>query len=70
MLAAVDQVLVITDGIPTFSLGCDDSGRAAAPGCSHTGPVHCRFDMTEAQDFASALANAPGQIAGLPVSCS
>jgi len=110
--------VVITDGIPTFSLGCDDSGRnddrevdssplvaeaaqslargtrtfvigspgsegarenlsrmaeaggTAAPGCSHTGSAYCHFDMTEAQDFAGALADALGQIAGLALSCS
>ncbi len=110
--------VVITDGIPTFSLGCDDSNRGqdnavdsaplvveaaktlalgvrtfvigspgsegarenlsrmaeaggtAAPGCSHSGPVYCHFDMTLAQDFAAALADALGQIAGLALSCS
>jgi hypothetical protein len=110
--------VLITDGIPTFSLGCDDSGRdgddavdsgplvleaaqslsravktfvigspgsegarenlsrmaesggTATPGCSHDGPVYCHFDMTEAQDFATALADALGQIAGLALSCS
>jgi hypothetical protein len=110
--------VLITDGIPTFSLGCDDSGRGqddavdsgplvteagrslsrdvrtfvigspgsegarenlsrmaeaggtAIPGCSHDGPVYCHFDMTETQDFATALAEALGQITGLALSCS
>jgi von Willebrand factor type A domain len=110
--------VLITDGIPTFSLGCDDSGRGAdnavdstplvaeaarslsrdvrtfvigspgsegareslsrmaeaggtaTPGCSHNGPTYCHFDMTGTQDFASALADALGQIAGLALSCS
>ncbi len=110
--------VLITDGIPTFSLGCDDSGRnqddavdsgplvveaanslargmqtfvigspgsegarenlsrmaeaggTATPGCSHTGPVYCHFDMTETQDFGTALADALGQISGLALSCS
>jgi hypothetical protein len=110
--------VLITDGIPTFTLGCDDSNRGqdnavdsgplvteaaqslsrdvrtfvigspgsegarenlsrmaeaggtAAPGCSHTGPRYCHFDMTETQDFATALADALGQIAGLALSCS
>lgn len=110
--------VLITDGIPTFSLGCDDSGRdqddavdsgplvveaaqslsrnvrtfvigspgsegareslsrmaeaggTGAPGCSHDGPVYCHFDMTEAMDFATALAEALGQISGLALSCN
>jgi hypothetical protein len=110
--------VLITDGIPTFSLGCDDSNRGqdnavdssplvgeaarslsrgirtfvigspgsdgareslsrmaeaggtATPGCSHDGPTYCHFDMTQAQDFATALADALGQIAGLALSCS
>jgi von Willebrand factor type A domain len=110
--------VLITDGIPTFSLGCDNSGRGqnnavdsaplvveaakslsagvrtfvigspgsegarenlsrmaeaggtATPGCSHTGPTYCHFDMTETQDFAAALAKALGQISGLALSCS
>jgi hypothetical protein len=110
--------VLITDGIPTFSLGCNaedrgqndavdsgplvveaakslslgvrtfvigspgsegarenlsrmaEAGGTATPGCSHTGPAYCHFDMTEAQDFATALAQALGQIAGLALSCS
>ncbi len=110
--------VLITDGIPTFRLGCDDSNRGqdnevdsaplvveaaktlargvrtfvigspgsegardnlsrmaeaggtAAPGCSHAGPEYCHFDMTEAGNFAAALADALGQIAGLALSCS
>jgi hypothetical protein len=110
--------VLITDGIPTFSLGCDSSGRGqnnavdsgplvteaaqslalgvktfvigspgsegarenlsrmaeaggtAAPGCSHTGPRYCHFDMTGAQDFALALADALGKIAGLALGCN
>lgn len=110
--------VLITDGIPTFSLGCDDSNRGqnnavdsgplvveaakslalgvrtfvigspgsegarenlsrmaeaggtATPGCSHTGPTYCHFDMTETQDFAGELAQALGQISGLALSCS
>lgn len=110
--------VLITDGIPTFSLGCDSSGRGqnnavdsaplvaeaarslalgvktfvigspgsegarenlsrmaeaggtAAPGCSHTGPQYCHFDMTGAQDFALALGDALGKIAGLALGCS
>lgn len=110
-------LLVITDGTPTFSVGCEGTGlisdpvdssplvdeaeralRAgvktfvigspgsedarenlsrmaaaggtAAPGCSHTGPRYCHFDMTEDQDFATALAEALGTISGLASSCS
>jgi hypothetical protein len=110
--------VLITDGIPTFSLGCDTSNRGqddavdsgplvteaakslslgvrtfvigspgsegarenlsrmaeaggtATPGCSHTGPVYCHFDMTGTQDFASALAQALGTISGLALGCS
>lgn len=117
-LPGADFAVLITDGIPTFSLGCDDSGRdqdnavdsgplvveaanslshgvktfvigspgsegargdlsrmaeaggTAIPGCSHQGPVYCHFDMTRAQDFATELAEALGQIAGLALSCS
>jgi hypothetical protein len=112
-------VVVITDGVPTFSLGCSIAGRSgqdnavdssplvpeaagsltlgaktfvigspgsegareslsrmaeaggtATVGCSHTGPSYCHFDMTDAQDFAAALAAALGQIAGLALGCS
>jgi hypothetical protein len=110
--------VVITDGVPTFALDCDRSGRdqdnavdpgplvpaaagalaqgtktfvigspgsdgareslsrmaeaggSARPGCSHDGPTYCHFDMTEERDFAAALAEALGQIAGLALSCA
>jgi hypothetical protein len=109
--------VVITDGTPTYSLGCvgtglvsdpvdpsplvaeaaassargvrtfvigspgsegarqslsrmAEAGGTATPGCSHTGPKYCHFDMTEEQNFATALAQALGQIAGLALSCN
>jgi hypothetical protein len=111
--------VLITDGLPTFSLGCSIAGRSGrdnavdssplvpeaanslalgvktfvigspgsegardslsrmaeaggtgTAGCSHAGPQYCHFDMTDAQDFAAALASALGQIAGLALSCS
>jgi hypothetical protein len=70
-------------GVKTFVIGSPGSqgareslsrmaeaGGTASAGCSHTGPDYCHFDMTEAQDFASALSTALGQIAGLALSCS
>jgi von Willebrand factor type A domain len=121
-LAASDAVgsrfvVVITDGTPTFSLGCvgtgliedpvdptplvgeasrslergvktfvigspgsegareslsrmAEAGGTAAAGCSHQGPNYCHFDMTEEQDFATALTRALGTISGLALSCS
>ena len=110
-------VVVITDGTPTFSLGCvgtgmisdpvdsgplvveaasiaasgvntfvigspgsegarrnlsrmAEAGGTAAPGCSHDGPKYCHFDMTEEQDFATALGEALGTISGLALSCN
>jgi hypothetical protein len=47
-----------------------EAGGTAVPGCSHTGPKYCHFDMTEERDFAAALADALGQIAGLALSCN
>ncbi len=109
--------VVITDGNPTYSLGCvgtglvsdpvdptplvgeaeqarargvntfvigspgsegareslsrmAEAGGTAKPGCSHTGPNYCHFDMTESGDFASDLRDALGTIAGLTLSCA
>jgi hypothetical protein len=109
-------VVLITDGTPTYSLGCKgtglirdpvdsaplvaeatkasargvstfvigspgsedarenlsrmaEAGGTARPGCSHKGPNYCHFDMTQQQDFASALAEALGTISGLALSC-
>jgi hypothetical protein len=47
-----------------------EAGGSARPGCSHDGPTYCHFDMTEERDFAAALAEALGQIAGLALSCA
>lgn len=110
-------VVVITDGTPTFSQGCEgtgliedavdpsplvgeaanvsasgiktfvigspgsegarralsemaEAGGTSAPGCSHDGPTFCHFDMTEEQDFATALTEALGTISGLALSCT
>jgi von Willebrand factor type A domain-containing protein len=109
--------VVITDGTPTYSLGCvgtglvsdpvdpaplvaeaaassargvrtfvigspgsedaraslsrmAEAGGTARPGCSHQGPDYCHFDMTEQPNFAAALAEALGQIAGQALSCT
>jgi von Willebrand factor type A domain-containing protein len=109
-------VVLITDGTPTYALGCKgtglirdpvdsaplvaeaakaaargvstfvigspgsedarenlsrmaEAGGTAPPGCSHSGPNYCHFDMTQKQDFASALAEALGTISGLALSC-
>jgi hypothetical protein len=121
-LAASDAVgarfaVVITDGTPTFSLGCvgtglisdpvdpsplvteaetaltqgvstfvigspgsegareslsrmAEAGGTARPGCSHSGPNYCHFDMTESRDFAADLREALGTISGLTLSCA
>jgi von Willebrand factor type A domain len=109
--------VVITDGTPTFSLGCVGTGRVsdpvdpsplvaeaerarrqgvgtfvigspgsegareslsrmaeaggtAKPGCSHSGPEYCHFDMTQSSDFARDLERALGTISGLALSCA
>jgi hypothetical protein len=121
-LAATDAIgarfaVVITDGTPTYSLGCEgtglisdpvdptplvaeaqrartqgvstfvigspgsegareslsrmaEAGGTARPGCSHSGPSYCHFDMTESGDFASDLREALGTISGLTLSCA
>lgn len=71
------------EGVKTFVIGSPGSegareslsrmaaaGATAPAGCSHTGPNYCHFDMTEEQDFARALGEALGTIAGLALSCS
>jgi hypothetical protein len=73
----------LSRGVRTFVIGSPGSdgarenlsrmaeaGGTATPGCSHDGPTYCHFDMTQTQDFATALADALGQIAGLALSCS
>jgi len=109
--------VVITDGNPTFSLGCEgtglvsdpvdpaplvteaaqartvgvstfvigspgsegareslsrmaEAGGTARPGCSHSGPNYCHFDMTRSGDFARDLRDALGTISGLTLSCA
>jgi hypothetical protein len=108
---------LITDGTPTYSLGCQGSGQQTDPAdptplipeaasalargiktfvvgspgsedaraslsrmaeaggtapsdCSHAGPNYCHFDMTQEDDFASALSEALKAIAGIALSCS
>jgi hypothetical protein len=109
--------VVITDGTPTYSLGCvgtglvsdpvdpsplvgeaerarqqgvstfvigspgsegareslsrmAEAGGTAKPGCSHSGPNYCHFDMTQSGDFAEDLRTALGTISGLALSCT
>ena len=109
--------VVITDGTPTYSLGCvgtglisdpvdssplvaeaerarqqgvstfvigspgsegareslsrmAEAGGTAKPGCSHSGPDYCHFDMTRSGNFASDLQAALGTISGLALSCA
>ena len=109
-------VVLITDGNPTYSLGCEgtgnitdpvdpsplvpeaaraqaqnvktfvigspgsegareslsrmaEAGGTASPGCSHSGPNYCHFDMTRERDLAAGLAGALKAITGLALSC-
>ena len=45
-------------------------GGTASDGCNETGPNFCHFDMTQEPDFAAALSEALGAIAGQIVSCT
>ncbi|HKO92942.1 MAG TPA: vWA domain-containing protein [Polyangiaceae bacterium] len=109
-------VVLITDGNPTYLLGCEgtglvsdpvdpsplvgeasraqaqsvrtfvigspgsegareslsrmaEAGGTATPGCSHSGPNYCHFDMTRERDLAAGLAGALKTITGLALSC-
>ncbi len=47
------------------------AGGTASPGCSDTGdPTFCHMDMTEEPDFAAALAQGLGEIAGQINTCT
>lgn len=46
------------------------AGGTAAPGCSHDGPNFCHMDMTQEPDFAAALAQGLGEIAGQINTCT
>lgn len=56
------------DARPWLSAAARVGGTAAA-GCSDTGPNFCHMDLTQAPDFAAALAQSLGSIAGAVVSC-
>jgi hypothetical protein len=45
-------------------------GGTASDGCNEAGPNFCHFDMTQEPDFAAALSEALGDIAGQIVSCT
>jgi hypothetical protein len=47
-----------------------EAGGTARPGCSHSGPDYCHFDMTQSRDFARDLERALGTISGLALSCA
>ncbi len=46
-----------------------EAGGTAPFECSHEGPNFCHFDMTQEEDFAAALRDAFGVIAGRALSC-
>lgn len=81
----IDEVeQAAADGIRTFVIGSPGSepsrellstmaqagGTATDPDCSHDGPNYCHFDMTDEPNFAEALNEALGTIAGLTRSCT
>jgi hypothetical protein len=45
-------------------------GGTDTPGCSDAGPNFCHIDLTQSQDFASALESSLGKIAGAVVQCT
>jgi hypothetical protein len=47
-----------------------EAGGTSEGSCSHDGPDFCHFDMTQEEDFASALSEALQQIAGIALSCT
>jgi hypothetical protein len=46
------------------------AGGTDTPGCSDTGPNFCHIDLTQSPDFAAALEESLGKIAGVAVQCS
>jgi len=46
------------------------AGGTATPGCTDAGPNFCHMDMTEEPDFAAALAEGLGEIAGQINTCT
>lgn len=46
------------------------AGGTDTPGCSDNGPNFCHIDLTQSTDFAAALEESLGKIAGVAVQCS